>query len=598
MDLNFFAKLIAAARQYDLIGRYADASQLDNILHRFAQTVQEGEEEFNNTYDIPEENLAAVQAKIDKYNKKIASINDRKAMGAEKLTPITYDILNRFTRKVQKSMGGDDFDFFGGFGGFGGNGRNNDFFEEVVPYVKIQINGDAPRIKGWTFIARILHGQDDKGQPMNTFLLSPGKEIPEQYKNAGPRCEHCNSNRKRLDTFILQNAEGRYIQVGSSCLTEFLNSNDIGSIIFYLNALSDLESSMGEMPDSTGGGYKSYYSTAQTLNLITAITRLFGYTSLRRAEESRGIIATKDLLLTVLNPPQKDVKEWYERYRKWLEPLAGLNIQDKQAIKDFTEKAVEYVKSLKDKENPSDFEWNLSASMFDALNKGYIDPKRIGIVAYFAAAYQKFLDKNEPINERSPENKRALSLDEIKAQYPAGAKITADVTLLKVQNIESMYGVSALHIFKDENNTMFKWFSSGGKELGEPGDQFDIAGTVKQIDVYQGTPFVQLLRVKSKKAAEIQTTRQQQSETIEKLRNHILNLINNMEEAIDQIKRQQPEKYPYLTQANVWNWNTNEWKAFIMEHPEIAEINAMGQDFLASVAQMEQYIPSFDLPRF
>lgn len=102
-------------------------------------------------------------------------------------------------------------------------------------YEIIELNGDSPSYNGW----KLLGTLQNAGQGKNTIRSVPGKEIPPEYSTADPYCDHCNSKRNRKNTFIIQHEDGLIMQVGSSCIKEFLGHADPESLARYVELLID-----------------------------------------------------------------------------------------------------------------------------------------------------------------------------------------------------------------------------------------------------------------------------------------------------------------------------------------------------------------------
>lgn len=93
-------------------------------------------------------------------------------------------------------------------------------------YHQIMIDGEIPQIKGYDFIARLNHNTDPSGDN-NLIYTMPGKKLPKEFRSAAANCGHCGYRRNRRDTFILFNEEdSSYIQVGRTCITDFLGEGD------------------------------------------------------------------------------------------------------------------------------------------------------------------------------------------------------------------------------------------------------------------------------------------------------------------------------------------------------------------------------------
>ena len=82
-----------------------------------------------------------------------------------------------------------------------------------VSRVPLTLTGEAPRLAGWRFVAALTHLDGE-----NVARTLPGETLPAVYRTRGPKCDHCKVNRRRDDTFVVGHADGRFVQVGSTCL--------------------------------------------------------------------------------------------------------------------------------------------------------------------------------------------------------------------------------------------------------------------------------------------------------------------------------------------------------------------------------------------
>src|SRR4051812_45123758 len=60
--------------------------------------------------------------------------------------------------------------------------------KEVDIFHKIEINGDAPKLNGWKFVARVETIKDDKH---NILFVTPNETVPTKYRESGSKCDHC-----------------------------------------------------------------------------------------------------------------------------------------------------------------------------------------------------------------------------------------------------------------------------------------------------------------------------------------------------------------------------------------------------------------------
>ena len=167
------------------------------------------QEEKNRTiFIVPDTKLPWLDKKIESLNKVAKKLA---------LPPVGYKVIEtNITQSINDPDGGE--------------------IAQIRTATKIEIFGEAPILKGWKFIARILH--DEGG---NVLKSVPGEELPPQYRTIEPKCEHCGYKRKRNDTFVLKNITTKeYKQVGSNCLSDFLGHSSPGLYASFAENMADL----------------------------------------------------------------------------------------------------------------------------------------------------------------------------------------------------------------------------------------------------------------------------------------------------------------------------------------------------------------------
>jgi len=178
--------------------------------------------------------------------------------------------------------------------------KNQDDAPKYYKEFDVVVEGETPKLDGWNFVASLLHFYgDDVG---NIIQGVPGVDVPKEYRDRGPVCDHCNKNRRRNKTFVLENDDGRFVQVGSTCLGDFFgrsadNPEALAALCEELNrffgGLSDGDD--GEGGGEGGGVLRSYLALQAFLaNTVTSV-REYGWLGRGKARETgREGCATAD----------------------------------------------------------------------------------------------------------------------------------------------------------------------------------------------------------------------------------------------------------------------------------------------------------------
>ncbi len=309
------------------------------------------------------------------------------------------------------------------------------------------------QVAGWTFIATIQHTEEG-----NIIRAVGNQKIPPQYRKVTNLCEHCNTNRFRKDTYILQNG-AEYKQVGRNCLADFFGHDALmfaerAQYLCDIDSLDGLEDDMG-----FGGGGGPRYDMLETyLSHVAQCVRMEGWMSRRRAREMVGCQATADLASSHLHPPM-DFKPMYTHIEQESIALA--------------ESAIEWASEIEG-EDIADYLHNIRI----IARRGVVEPRDMGLGASIVSAYQRHLN-----------TLRMKELQARRAEVATHVGMVGDRTRFKLHveqviTCEGAFGTSMLHIMSDDAGNVFKWFSSS--TTLECNSDVLLKGTIKKHDEYKG----------------------------------------------------------------------------------------------------------------
>jgi len=366
------------------------------------------------TFKILEGNMYNFKKKIEKLQKKVKKIGNGE---------VSYKIVGKSFVEI------------------------NDNTYDVV---EVEVDGTvAPKINGWEFVAKMNHDLESGNilDIIPTFEL----EIPSKYRTVNQLCEHCNSNRYRKDTFLLYNSEKKeFIQVGKSCMKDFLGHTSPLEIAKYGEMLFQIENEDWENLDS-----KIYYTKnfllenwlANTLKVVESV----GYTSKAKALEENKMSTSQ----IVLDSFSEKIEERY-----------------------FT-MAKEVINFIKSYEPKSEYERNL---------------KTLAEEEYIKENFQGYATSMIPFYDRQIELKRKMN--NVKSEYYGneGDKIEIDIVVKKVVVYEGFYGVVKIHLMQDREGRQFVWKTTT-KTLAEE-QEMRIKATIKEQGEYKDIKQNILTRVK------------------------------------------------------------------------------------------------------
>lgn len=330
---------------------------------------------------------------------------------------------------------------------------------------QIALEGETPRINGWAFIARLDHNTDPSGGS-NLVYVMPSADLPVQFRTAAANCEHCGWDRKRRDTYILQNEDtGEYKQVGRTCIRDFIGIDPARiaeQAERYVKALGLLD----EAREPKWGGINDHRDICLPtyLSYVSMVIREHGWISGREAYEDQSKVSSAS-------------EACAEMFVVGHQPSIPSNEDKELAVA-----AMDHVLTLEPK---NDFLHNI----ITITKQSYLDWKATGLAAAIMFVYNR---------HREEEAKREAAADLSKSEHVGALKerLEMEVKVIGKRWIEGYYGSSALIRMLDVNDNLFVTFASGsfGDDVNI-GDALTIRGTVKKHDDFKGTKQTILNRV-------------------------------------------------------------------------------------------------------
>ena len=364
--------------------------------------------------------------------------------------PFSYKILDSFAENRIKTIDGKEISYKVG----------------VTP---IEIIGTLPVIGDYEFISKVE--MTDVGP---IFMTVPEKQVPNNFYGTNNRCDHCNISRKRNTVFIIRNnVTDEYMQVGSSCLKEFLQVEPS----YILNRFNFIKKFKDYENEWSYGGPRIPIWGGNIIDILAytaASIKACGWKSRTIANEE-GSIATADIIGHLFSDGRTGPSDSLKQKIKKTEEA-----YDNMDAEKIAEEAYEW---LKQQTPNNDFMINLKT----ICQKDYLDnPRFLGILVAGMYIYQREMQ----LLEQKKEDKNSSYIGNLKE------RITVEVVLESSRMISSYYGDSILYKFRDMNGNILCWFSSSGSLDKEIGDKFFITGTVKKHEEFKGIKQTMLTRVK------------------------------------------------------------------------------------------------------
>lgn len=348
---------------------------------------------------------------------------------------------------------------------------------EMVPMVRFRLIGQAPRLNGWTFRSTLEHMGDE-----TIIAATPGFSVPAKYRKTGNVCEHCQFNRKRVQTFILEHDDGRMMQVGRSCLKDFLGHQDPNKAASYaeeLGTLVELCGASGGEEDELSDGYSGgrapqAWNLADYLGYCAANIRVNGWVSRKQARDSMAS-ATADSAYAAMFPSPFAVKK----------DIIVPEAQDTAvAVAALAWVRDGWLAAREEGVELADYEHNVAG----IVKMDYVMSKTMGIAASIISAHARAIG-------REIEKKKALAGKHVGTE--GKREIFKGLTLARIYDWETDFGVARIHTFYDDLGNTLVWKASSEKL--DIGVTYDVTATVKRhaMNNKTGAPETWLSRAKA-----------------------------------------------------------------------------------------------------
>lgn len=330
-------------------------------------------------------------------------------------------------------------------------------------FVDVEVTGSDFSVGGHTLVA--MADFDDVENPTFTDFADDNFSA---YREITRECEHCNTNRPRRKMFILKNESGDYVQVGKSCLKDYL-----GHSIFDAVKGCSLWTGLVEFEESLYGDMIKSVDFGDSLDHVVAVAvaqiRENGYTSRAEADE-KWTKATADQVRDNLT------------YKPTEEEKAEAALVIEWANEEFVEKYADCTDGTNGTMDtrPSD---SFTINMQMILENGRVTQKMIG----FAACLPSLKARAEAKAARAEANGKSEHFGQIKQ------RLDIDVQVVAVTYIDSQFGTTSLYTMMSGSNIV-KWFSS--RDVLEKGKTYKLKATIKAHDEFNGAKQTVVTRCK------------------------------------------------------------------------------------------------------
>jgi hypothetical protein len=320
----------------------------------------------------------------------------------------------------------------------------------TVEVLDVTLSSHVPTFKGWSFLARVESLDSNENIFHGKFDLA----IPNKFKHSGSACEHCNRNRRRNNSYLLVSDTQKFIQVGSTCINDFLGNDKALNVFKFQDYIFEqIEEFEKEARESNG---KSLLCVETVLAYSVREIALHGF--VKSSGNDCTVVSTANLVANSM----REIK---------IEPTEA---DCKKALE-----IKSYFASLTDTEG-NDYLTKLSA----LCRASSCDVRNLAILVSAVNAFERVERDKQTFK---PESKHVGNIKD---------KLELELTVKSLYTLPDYgYGESLLITFADSLGNVYLWKSSTMPDL-EKGQAVKLKGTVKEHSEYKGTKQTVLTRCK------------------------------------------------------------------------------------------------------
>jgi len=270
----------------------------------------------------------------------------------------------------------------------------------LVRYLHLDVEAPVPSHSQWEFVAVLVH--TDEGNILRTV---PGFTLPPEVRDRPNFCDHCQTKRVRNDTYIVRHTvDGRIMQVGSSCLQEFLGTATTlmtKVVESLLNVYSVCEAAQHQewLRGSRNNPRAVYRIDLETyLTYVATKTLQAGKFVTRKLAQAEGLESTASAALAAMDGRHEcevsdEARTLAQKARQWVLMRYSPVLLEADELTSADDCKMAVLNSFRGvNKQLGDFEHNLlSCARADA-----IESRLCGVAAYIIEAYRRDTGKSAP----------------------------------------------------------------------------------------------------------------------------------------------------------------------------------------------------------
>ena len=333
-----------------------------------------------------------------------------------------------------------------------------------------------PVVANWELVASLEHTKE--GNIIHS--INNNIDIPERYYNVAPYCEHCNTNRRRKNSFIIRNIKtNEFKQVGKTCLNDFtgnINAEWLAQFYAMFNKLAEFEAPQGGCSNN-----ERYFPVMDLLTYTVAVTNIYGYcksgTDNATGETVKDFYIVNECGGYFIDDVNNSIKG----------KMQEVNFKVTEEDTATAKKIIAYVNNIEDGNNYIHNIKTLCASDMVAY-------RNVNLLVSAITCYNRDLERKAKAEARKKEAGRSHHIGNIKDRLTIN--IASWKCLTSWCNCYDGYHepTTFLYQFVDNDDNIFVWKTQ--KHLDEDTTLQEITGTVKAHNVFRDAKQTELTRCK------------------------------------------------------------------------------------------------------
>ncbi len=322
---------------------------------------------------------------------------------------------------------------------------------------------EAPRVGDFQFIARL------ELRPEGVIIDSvPGEELPARFRHSTGECEHCRRIRDRRHLFVVRDPEGVLVQVGRSCLRDYMGTDTPASVVARFQWFKDLR----DWGDNWGAGSVGPDSADELLAVTACAIRLWGWVPMSAPGTAGAPTAIAIGVWWGVAPGNSEGKAKQDQLRR---SICDSDWATAQEVRDWVMSAAS---------GDSDYIHNLRV----VLGSGLVESRRRPLACSAVAAWQRHKGDLAERQRRADEARSSCHLGQV------GERLKSlRVRCESARGVDSQRGTSVMYKLVDDSGNHLCWFCSGSANM-DVGRTYLIDATVKEHSEFRGVLETQITR--------------------------------------------------------------------------------------------------------